>query len=307
MKRWLPLRAGDRVDVVAPASPASLEEIAAAKKFLKDQGFQFCFSKAPTFGHPYLAGADSVRAQNFVRALKSPSRALWCLRGGYGSARILQYLDGVQRPRISKLFVGLSDITVLHLFLNQRWGWATLHAPVLTRLGMKRGSVSEVREVLQVIRGETTEICHRLVPLNPRAKGTRTLEGKVRGGNLVVLQSLIGTEVHPKLRGHFVFLEDVGERGYRLDRVLNHCMRAGIFEGVRGVVLGDFIGGDEPDGKNFVKRALRDFSQEVPFPVWTGIRSGHGDLQRPVAFETESVLEKVGSGHFLIQETGVRS
>ena len=307
MKRWTPLRAGDLVDVVAPASPASSAEIASAKSFLREQGFRFWFPKVPSIAHPYLAGSDQVRAQALLRALKSSSRGIWCLRGGYGAARTLGYLQEMKRPSVPKLFIGLSDITALHLFLNQVWGWPTLHAPVLTRMGMRKGPPKEATEILEVVRGERLEIRHALIPMNAEARRSKVLEGKVRGGNLTVLQSLIGTETHPQLRGRFVFLEDVGERGYRVDRTLNHCLRAGIFDGVRGVLLGDFVGGDEPGGQNFVSRALKEFSNQVSFPVWGGIRSGHGDLQRPVAFETDSALEKIGSKFFLTQATGART
>jgi muramoyltetrapeptide carboxypeptidase LdcA involved in peptidoglycan recycling len=96
----------------------------------------------------------------------------------------------------------------------------------------------------------------------------------------------------------------VGERGYRLDRTLTHMLAAGIFDGIKGIIFGDFVNGDEPNGKNFVQRTLKDFADSVRFPIWSGIKSGHGHVQRPVAFETPSVVKKSGRRFSLIQETG---
>jgi muramoyltetrapeptide carboxypeptidase len=304
-KNWSPLEVGDFIDVISPASSASFEEIKGAKKFLKEEGFHFRFSKSARH-HPYLAGADSQRGKDFIRAVtNSKSRALWCLRGGYGSARILNALARLPRPQKMKILIGLSDITALHFFLNQEWGWPTLHAPVLTRLGMNRGSAKETKEILDILRGRQTEIRHRLSPMNSRAKKfQKTLRAPVRGGNLTVLQSLVGTRCHPDLQGRILFLEDVGERGYRLDRTLHHLLAAGVFRGIKGVVLGDFIGGDEPNGKNFVKQSLDEFASQMDFPVWSGIKSGHGTIQRPVALETPSQVQKSDGTFFLIQATG---
>ncbi|MBX9768308.1 MAG: LD-carboxypeptidase, partial [Bdellovibrionales bacterium] len=224
-----------------------------------------------------------------------------------GTARILEALKKIKRPKYTKLVLGLSDITALHVFLNQDWGWPTLHAPVLARFGAGRAGKKEVREVLEVISGYRSEIVHPLRPLNMKARRFKSkVSSPVRGGNLIVLQSLIGTDVHPKTKGCLLFLEEVGERGYRVDRALNHLWRAGVFEGVRGVILGDFVGGDEPSGKNFVTLALKEFAAAADFPVWGGIRSGHGPLQRPVAFETPTIIERVGGKIIMTQQTGSR-
>ncbi|MBX9767442.1 MAG: LD-carboxypeptidase [Bdellovibrionales bacterium] len=306
MKMWSPLAPGDLIDVISPASPCSREEILASQEFLREQGFQFRFPKSPK-KHPYFAGSDEARAKDLVRALIDPkSQAVWCLRGGYGAARILDAVVKLPRPRQTKLFIGLSDITALHVFLNQKWGWSTLHAPVLARMGMRRGSEKETKELMSVLRGTQNQIVHRLVPMNAKAKAHKTsAKGVVRGGNLTVLQSLVGTKVHPHFKGCFVFLEDVGERGYRLDRTLHHLVAAGVFDGIKGIILGDFIGGDEPSGKNFVKLSLKEFAAEATLPIWSGIKSGHGALQRPVAFETPSLLKNEDGRFSLIQPTGV--
>lgn len=306
MKSWSALVPGDLIDVISPASACTDEEFLNSQDFLRSEGFHFRFPKISK-RHPYLAGTDEARARDLVRALTSPeSQAVWCLRGGYGTARILEAVLHLPRPKVAKLFIGLSDITALHLFLNQRWGWSTLHAPVLTRMGMKRGSARERKELLAVIRGTQTEVVHRLKPLNSKATLQKAnIRGVLRGGNMVVLQSLVGTSVHPKFKDCFVFLEDVGERGYRLDRTLHHFSAAGVFDGIRGIILGDFVGGDEPNGNNFVWRSLKDFARQSKFPVWAGVKSGHGILQRPVALETLSLLKTEAGHSVLIQPTGV--
>jgi muramoyltetrapeptide carboxypeptidase len=127
----------------------------------------------------------------------------------------------------------------------------------------------------------------------------------VSGGNLITLQSSLATASEYKPKGTIVLLEDIGERGYRVDRVLEHFAQAGLWNGVRAIVFGDFTGGRDPDGKDRVPAVMQRFADQMRIPVLKGLRTGHGAVQRPVPFLTSATLN-LGRRASLVVESGAR-
>lgn len=305
---WIPLKEGDTVDLVAPGFACKPEEVRGALHFLASWGLEPRIPKK-IFGRDVLCSHnDETRLKHLKDALTaSDSKAVWCLRGGYGSIRLVPELAKLKRPLgPPKLFVGLSDITTLHIFLNQKWGWPTVHGPLLDRLGKGAAKPQYERELKKFVFGEMETISFsKLKPLNEKARGAGTVRGVVSGGNLITLQSSIGTSIPWNTKNRILFFEDIGERGYRVDRALEHFRQAGFFDKAKAIVFGDFTGGSESDGKTLVPQVMKRFAEQMKIPVFSGLASGHDVVQRPVPFETESVLH-LGARGELICKTGVR-
>ena len=277
-------RPGDVIDVVAPASACRPEELSAGAAVLREWGFR---PRIPPdlFGAGsggIVAAPDDVRHRVLHRALLRPdSRVVWCLRGGYGSQRLLPRAARRAIPPRSKLLVGFSDVTALHVFVNQHWGWPTLHAATLADLGSGRLSQRSIAELREVVSGETACLSYSLRPLNAAAGRARTVEAPLVGGNLRTLQSLVGTPWALRPAGRILIVEDTGERGYAVDRMLVHLRQAGALRGVRALVFGQFTGGRERDGRFTGDEVMARFAERVRFPVLAGAPVGHGDTARP--------------------------
>lgn len=293
MNSWTPLKPGDLVDIVSPGSASDAKKVAAALKVLTGWGLRVRFPKNSIKTFLYHAHEDARRLELLKNALTAgDSQAVWCMRGGYGSNRLMGELARLKKPKRAKLFVGLSDVTSIHVFLNSEWGWKTLHGPVLERLG--KGDLGErgKKEIHALAFGEQSEVEFRVKPVNAAARRAKNLRGEIVGGNLMTLQSTIGTKIHLETKGKLLFLEEVAERGYRVDRMLYHLRDAGCFKGVRGIFLGEFLGGDEPGGAgNYVQAALKRFAADMDVPMYAGLPVGHGFEQRTLPFGARASLQ----------------
>jgi muramoyltetrapeptide carboxypeptidase len=307
MSGWQGLKKGDLVDVIAPGSKCTQLELENGLQFLQAWGLRTRVARNIFGQDPICANTDEIRFSQLRDALtNSESKAVWCVRGGYGSIRLVPSLARLRRPKGSpKLFIGYSDVTTIHVFLNQEWNWPTIHGPMLDRLGRNITSPKHLRELKSLVFGGETEILFNgLKPMNQAAKKVKTIRGQISGGNLVTLQSSIGTEAAWKTNGRIIFLEEIAERGYRLDRMFSQLSQVGAFKNAKAIVLGDFLGGDEKDGTTQVPRVLRRFAESLDIPVMKGIRAGHGSIQRPVPFATVAKL-KTGARGSLICSTGL--
>lgn len=302
---WQSLRSGSLVDIVAPGSACGLAELLGASQSLKEMGLVPRYSRDLFQGkNPILSAPDSHRFLQLKRALlDSQSEAVWCLRGGYGSLRLLPELSKLTPPKKTKLFIGYSDITSLHIFLQQQWGWSTLHAPVLERLGKQQMSARERRALFSLMFGSQKEISYKLKPLNARARRPHRLKSTLTGGNLSVLQSGIGTEWQVEPRGKFLFIEDIFEKPHRVDRMLHHFLQAGLFEGCHGVLFGDFILEDKKLLQLMWRKVVGPFVEKLKIPALKGLPCGHGPLQMPLPFGTKAELV-LGDQPLLTVEAG---
>jgi muramoyltetrapeptide carboxypeptidase len=287
----LTLQPGDVVDVVAPGFRCSEENLQAGATFLKGLGLT---PRLPEdlFGDDLLcANSDDYRYAHLKKALFArDSRAVWCVRAGYGAIRFIERLRHLQPPRRRKLFIGYSDATTIHYLLNQHWKWPSLHGPLLDRLGTATVRAEELDELRAVLFGTCREVSFgKLIPLNKAAARQQVIRSRVFGGNLTVLQTVLGTRLQRDHTG-ILFLEDIGERGYRVDRMLQHFEQAGALRKLKAIVFGAFVGGQELDGGYLAPAVLERFAQEQKVPVLLGMEAGHGEYQRPVCFNTPAEL-----------------
>lgn len=285
-KTWEPLKKGDVVDVIAPGFSTMPEALEGAKKFLINLGLTPRVPKDLYATDIICSNTDEIRFKHLKLALLAKdSRAIWCLRGGYGSLRLIEQLAKIKRPSLPKLFIGYSDSTTIHNYLNQFWHWPTLHGPLLDRLGSLTTYDEQVAELTDVIFGRQPRVVFKnLSPLNAVAKKKKKIIAPVVGGNLSVAQTHIGTLYARPPKGQILFFEDVGERGYRVDKMLKHLQLAGYFRGVKAVVFGEFVRCEEPDSNSVsrVPDVLKRFASEQKIPVFSGVEVGHGSLQRPL-------------------------
>lgn len=291
------LKKGDIIDIVAPASAPSVEEIDFAVNWLKQQGYEARIPHDLLDPQLYLANTDKKRFEHLKKALtNSSSKAVWCLRGGYGSIRLVSELLKLKKST-EKFFIGLSDITVIHHFLNQKWNWKTIHGPIFARALQAQRRPEDYDDLFGLLTGTKDFIeFNNLTPLNKaadqfqKAKNKKVISGKVKGGNLCTYCSLLGTKLHPKDKNHFLFFEDISERGYKIDRMLNQLSLAGVFDHCRGVFFGNIINAEEADGTNLVWPTIEKFFEKYKFPVFRGVDSDHSGHQRPLYLNTKAEL-----------------
>lgn len=272
-----PLKPGDIVDIVAPASRCKTSELKAAVRELKSLGL---VPRVPAkiFGTTkIIANTDHERARQLFRALNAPdSRMVWCVRGGYGAIRLLPEIAKWRVPKTEKIFLGYSDITTLHAVLNQHWGWVTWHGPLLDRLGRGDMAARERRSLIKMMFGEVDQVTFSgLRPLNRPAKRKSEIRSRIFGGNLTVIQSGLGTPYGLDPRQSILFLEDTGERPYRVDRMLTQLSQSGLLKSVKAIVFGYFQLIDSKDRTQMWKGVIKPFSETLKIPVFAGLPVGH--------------------------------
>jgi len=308
------LAPGDTIGLVSPSGPtrpggsgSTPENVARTRQRLHDVGFRTVVAPHAFDARGYLAGADADRAADLQAMLENPAvQGVLCIRGGYGAHRLLDRLDYRAIGRQPKVFIGYSDITALHLALHTQCGFVTFHGPMAGALAQP-----DPHDYLELLRAVTrTEPLGRLAN-PPGAPALETLvpgaaEGPLIGGNAALLTGLLGTRYAPEtrdFRGTILFLEDLGDRLYRLDRKLAHLRLAGILDEVAGIVIGECRYTPEPGDTLSLRHILEDHIVPLGKPAIYGLACGHGafHLTLPVGVQarldaTERVLSADESG-----------
>ncbi|MES3039061.1 MAG: LD-carboxypeptidase [Bdellovibrionota bacterium] len=302
---WQPLKEGDIVDVIAPGSATDRASLERVKKFLASWGLKARVPKDILKPYMFHASPDEIRQTHLLNALRAKdSKAVWCLRGGYGSIRLLPELSRINKVK-PKLFIGLSDISSLHLLMNDEWNWATVHGPVLDRAARGDLSPSQIKELRGLVFGQQKQIQFKNIKaVNESAKKVRRLKAPIIGGNMVTLQSTFGTKFQPSLRNRLIFLEEIGERAYRIDRILEHLRQIPDFKFSSGVLFGTFTDCKEPDGKNLIPATIKRFAAGTTVPVFTGIVAGHDPKQRCLPFMTPATILRKQSNFEITVDAG---
>jgi muramoyltetrapeptide carboxypeptidase len=287
------LRPGDRIGIIAPASPVRPAALLAGARALARAGFRVVPGRHVLERRGHLAGSDEARAADLNRMLRDPDiRCILLARGGYGSMRLAEHLDWAAMRRDPKVFAGFSDATFLHLAFAARCGVRTLHGPNLAGFGRASGAALP-RFVQWITRPVPDEATRRLGFPRRLAGPARAVSGRVMGGNLVLLDCASGTPYLPSLRGALLILEEIGEAPYRIDRMLTHLALTGTLRGVRGVALGSMKGCVARAGypQLPLREVLRERLGRLPVPVVAGLPVGHGARNLPFPLGARAVLE----------------
>lgn len=270
------LKVGDTIGIIAPASPFtkySLEDITVG---FKDLGYKIKFGDSVTKSYKgYLAGPDEIRAKDIENMfLDSEVDAILCIRGGYGTPRLLDIIDYNIIANNPKLFIGFSDITALHIAFNQIANLSTIH-------GIMAGNILEWDSFTYKSFIDAVTMKNKLEITNPRNEKLYTLikgkcAGEIIGGNLSLLVATMGSEYEINTKGKILFIEEVGECIYRIDRMLTQLSLAGKFDDCEGIIFGNFSDCNKNNLEEFeIIDILLDRVKKYNKPCIYNLQSGH--------------------------------
>jgi len=275
------LKKGDLIGVVCPASPVNdPSRIERGVRYLESIGYRTTVGRNALQRRGYLAGTDEERAAD-IHAMFADKhvRGIFCARGGYGTPRLLSLLDYRLIARNPKIFVGYSDITALALALWRKCRLVTYHGPMLAVdlfADVNPFAEESFWRVLTSPERRATLAPADASPAQVRYPGSAT--GRLLGGNLSLLVSLLGTPYMPYLRGGILFLEETGEDPYRVDRMLTHLGNAGVLSRSAGVAIGRFtdcVPGDAAAPSLTLETILAEAAENTGRPFLTGFPIGH--------------------------------
>ncbi len=302
---WEALQPGDLVDVVAPGGKPKPNTLEGIESFLNSWGLKARVPRDIVERDLLCSNSREKRFKHLKNALfAKDSKMVWCVRGGYGALHLLPLLQKVKKPP-QKIFLGFSDTSSLHTYFLQAWNQSTLHGPNIDRFALGTGTSAEEKRLKKLLFGVDKELSFQLKPLNQVAKSKKTLQGSVVGGNMVTLQASFGTPFQMQTRGKILFVEETGERAYKVDRIFEHMDQLGLLKGIKALVLGQFTEGFEPNGKNIFPKYFKEWAEEKSFPVLAGLPSGHGANPHTLPFGTKTQVQ-LGLKPRLLVHSGVK-
>jgi muramoyltetrapeptide carboxypeptidase len=275
MRKPRALAAGDRLAIVAPASPFTREEFDGGLQEIRRLGFVPVYDESVFARERYVAGTPVVRAAAIHAAWRDPAIAgVIGVRGGYGSAQLLPLLDRDEARRAAKPFIGYSDLTSVLTFLTLACDLVAFHGPMLAgRLGRGADGYDEDTFVRALCRREPVG---ELAPAGLEAVRPGEAGGVLLGGTLTQLLASLGTPyAFAPPDGYVLFLDEVGERPYRLDRMVTQLAQAGLLARASAVVIGELPKCDEPSGDPRARAVMADLFADFHGPVLIGFPSGH--------------------------------
>lgn len=298
------LNLGDRVAIIAPSSPTTEEAVEKGGKMIRAMGLEpvmypTCYTK-----HGHFSAPDDIRAKDVNDAFADKSiKGIICLRGGYGTPRLLNLLDYEMIKANPKIFIGYSDITGLHIAFNKICRMVTYHGfMAVSNIYKKKGdrfkfnpytfnSIKKnlfTNETVGLVENPPNEIMGSLY-------GGKA-EGELIGGNLSLLVATLGSAYEIDTRGKILFMEDVGEAVYKVDRMLTSLALAGKFEDCSGIILGTWINCN-PEEKDYggtdlpLEEVFREILLTYKKPIITNFRAGHNNPQPVLAFGTKVIMD----------------
>ncbi|ULQ52676.1 S66 peptidase family protein [Flavihumibacter fluvii] len=284
------LRPGDTIGLVCPAGFMLPEKWQTCMEQLQQWGYKIKLGKTMhSSSTNYFSGTDEERLADLQAMLDDRSlKAILCGRGGYGISRIIDKVNFKQFAKHPKWVIGFSDITVLHACINRHLKIATLHAPMAGAFNDEGYSLPYVQSLRSALQGRKAK--YKTQPHHFNQPGTAT--APVVGGNLSLVAHLVGTPSAYKTKGRILFLEDVGEYLYNIDRMFIQLKRAGVFDGLAGLIIGGFTDNkdtERPFGKTAYE-IIREHFQEYKYPIC---------FDFPISHAIENYAIKVGATYQL--------
>lgn len=281
------LQKGDTIAIVATARKNIDDNLQPAIDLLHCWGLEVVIGKSIGLDDNQLAGTDAQRAEDFQQQLDNPNiKAIWCVRGGYGTVRMIDLLDFTKFKKNPKWIIGFSDVTVIHSYVN-KLNIATIHGAMPVTVG--RASAESVESLRKTLFGESLEYD---IPFDP-ANRLGNAKGEIVGGNLSILYSLMGSNAQIDCKGKILFIEDLDEYLYHIDRMMMSLKRCGCFDGLNGLIIGTMTkmkDNDIPWGKN-ANQIIEDVTKGYSFPVLYNFPAGHFRDNRALIFGKQVSLE----------------
>lgn len=301
-----PLPKNGRIRILTPAGPVTPDLLEQGLETLRSWGFdasldEFVYARSDSRG--YLAGEDAQRRGAVQAAFDEKELdAILFSRGGYGSMRLIEHLDLDGLRAHPKLIVGFSDITALQLWLVGE-GISSLHGPVVKSFGLHDEDTYDTLDALfDAMTGGRAE-GFRIEGLDPVVRGKAS--GPLIGGNLSLMASMVGSPYCPDLSGALLFLEDIGEEDYRLDRLMTTLRLSEKAHSPAGIILGDFTGcGGAYFDDDAISAFIADLASEFGCPVASGLPVGHASRNIPLPVGAQATLDAT-EGVLYVQEDAV--
>lgn len=286
------LKAGDTVGILATARKVAEEPLGPAIKLLKSWGLNVVIGKTVGLDDNQLAGQDWQRATDLQQMLDNPSiKAVWCAKGGYGTVRIIDRIDFTKFRKKPKWIIGFSDATVLHSHIN-KMGIATVHG--IVGISVSGATPEAIESFRKSLFGGRLE--YRISPHAYNKNGKAY--GEIMGGNLSVLYSIMGSPSEADYKGKIIFIEDLDEYLYHIDRMMMNLKRNGYFKNVKGIIIGGMTkmrDNDIPWGHDALQ-IVQDIVKEYNIPVCYNFPAGHIKDNRALIFGANATLEVTASG-----------
>lgn len=280
------LKRGDIIGLVSPAGPINDEDnFITGIRLLKDLGFHVKFlNNSPKTDKPYLAAPDSYRATEFEAMWRDNDvAAILAVRGGYGALRMVSAIPMQLLKERPKPFIGFSDITTLLTAIHKQTGLIVFHGPMLTTLA--QSTPESIEAFLSLL------TCPEPKPIKPiglEILRNGLVSGKLLGGNLTSLIHLIATPYELSWHNAILFLEDVNEPGYRVDRMLTHLEASGRLKGIAGIILGEFKNCETYD---HIWDRVMELTEDSQIPVWAAFPAGHGASNQILPMGLEVMMD----------------
>lgn len=266
------LKKGDKIALIATARKISEEEIKIALEVIKNWGLEVILGKNLLNEDNQFAGTTAQRTHDFQQALDDKNtNAIFCARGGYGTIKIIDSLDFTEFKKHPKWIVGYSDITVLHNHINQNFNIQTLHATM--PINFSTNSAESLQSLKNALFGEKLNYQFDAHLLNRKGEAV----GEIVGGNLSIIYSLTGTNSTLNTEGKILFIEDLEEYLYHIDRMMMNLKRAGMLDNLSGLIVGGMTAMNDnaiPYGKT-AEEIIFDAVKEYDYPVCFGFEAGH--------------------------------
>lgn len=306
MQKPKALRMGDVIGIVAPSSPAAEDIVYGAKEHLESMGFEVKLGKSCFALRGYLAGNDSLRAEDLNNMfLDKDVQGIICLRGGYGATRILKEIDYEAIKQNPKVFVGYSDITALHIAINQICSLVTFHGPMAGSNMAEGLEYFSAKELMRAISSyEPMGLIANPDGIEIKGLVDGVAEGSIVGGNLSVIASTIGTPYEIDTEGKLLLLEEVEEEPYKIDRLLTQLALSGKLEAAAGFILGDW---KDCESSTENSLSLMDVFNDIiiPFgkPTIYNLQAGHCTPKLTLPLGVRARLDGL-EGTLTIEESG---
>lgn len=284
------IKPGDKIRIVSPAGKVNKKYVLPAVEWLVGEGYKVELGRHIFDHHYQFAGTDQQRLHDLQTALNDPETSvILCSRGGYGTVRIIDKLDFTNFLKNPKWLVGFSDISILHVCLNNK-KVATIHGVMPRYFFDKEGQVSEsLSSLMNLLTGKKIDYFFPSEKQNRQGKST----GELTGGNLSIISSLQGTNCELDTNEKILFLEDIDEFLYHADRMMRQLKLAGKLDNLAGLILGSFTDmkdNESPFGKN-IREIISEVVEEYNYPVCFGFPAGHDKKNLALAFGKNWKLE----------------
>ncbi|QDO95656.1 LD-carboxypeptidase [Formosa sediminum] len=286
------LKAGDTVAIVAPSGVLKnrYDELERAKTLLESWGLHTVVGEHVFAQNGHFAGTDKQRAADFQKALDDPKvKAIWCARGGYGTVRMIDLLDYSKFKLQPKWVIGYSDITAIHNQIHNL-GYQSMHAMMCVSLPQ---NISDIPETISTFKDAIfgNHLSYVLKGSTYNKPGMVT--GPLTGGNLTLLHTMLGSETSIDVSGEILFIEEIGEYAYHIDRMLQSLKRAGYFEHCKGILVGDMskVRKNTTAFGRTIEEIVLDIAADYDFPVAFNMPAGHEKDNRALIFGSTVTLK----------------